>query len=198
MSPYPNSNKYRDMGRKTPPVKVFSFNGELLIYHFCCLTTEPAAKLPVYRTNFHWISNRYLRVERWFTTLTHHHSDSSSLTCKSHLLKALMDEWDWFTVKAAREICLSSHITATALLQTETQGIKDNWNRCLSTLIHWVPGCSSADSAWWIVELSLQEGGQVGGNDFWEKEPQQLVARQIISMCESDHPFWIVTSLQNH
>lgn len=60
--------------------------------------------------------------------------------------------------KAAREICLSSHITATALLQTETQGIKENWNRCLSNLIHWVPGCSSADSAWWIVELSLQEG----------------------------------------
>lgn len=39
-----STGTYRNMVRKTPPVKAFSFNGELLIYHFGCLTTEPAAK----------------------------------------------------------------------------------------------------------------------------------------------------------
>lgn len=34
----------RNTGRRTPPVKVFSFNGDLLTYHFGCLTTELAAK----------------------------------------------------------------------------------------------------------------------------------------------------------
>ena len=47
-------------------------------------------------------------------------------------------------------------------------------------------------------EKEGREGGKVGGNDFWEKEPQQLLARQVISMCESERPFWIVRSLQNH
>lgn len=34
------------MGKKPLPVKVFSFNSELLPYHFGCLTSEPAAKHP--------------------------------------------------------------------------------------------------------------------------------------------------------
>lgn len=40
-----NIGMYRNTVIKTPPVKVFSFNGEILIYHFCCLTIEPPVKL---------------------------------------------------------------------------------------------------------------------------------------------------------
>lgn len=36
---------YRNAVIKTPPVKVFSFNDEILIYHFCCLTIEHPVKL---------------------------------------------------------------------------------------------------------------------------------------------------------
>lgn len=35
---------YGNIGRKTPPPKVFRFNGEILNYYFGCLTTEHAAK----------------------------------------------------------------------------------------------------------------------------------------------------------
>lgn len=40
-----STGMYRNTVIKAPPVRVVSFNGEILIYHFCCLTIEPLVKL---------------------------------------------------------------------------------------------------------------------------------------------------------
>lgn len=40
-----STGMYRNTGIKAPPVRVGSFNGEILIYYFCCLTIEPLVEL---------------------------------------------------------------------------------------------------------------------------------------------------------
>lgn len=84
---------YGNIGRKTPPTKVFSFNGELL-YYFGCLTTEHAAK---HTSGTKQISTGYQTgTSGWKDDLQHYRT-----TIQSHIQESSTEGCDgWIHSKA--------------------------------------------------------------------------------------------------
>lgn len=61
---------YGNISRKTPPPKVFCFNGEILNYYFGCLNTEHAAK---HTSGTKEISTKYqIGISGWKDDLQHY------------------------------------------------------------------------------------------------------------------------------